>query len=258
MYYPIQVPYVLSEAFSQHILYSEEVVDSLQDFVICIWEMKPRSSDVAVVTHVIVADGCIDLVVDYDNREVGFAGMSRTKFDDAILAPLRLCGVRMKPGEFEQLTGMPATAAMDSFVSLEAIDTNFDRDAFFEGSFDEVKERLKGCLQHLADGKQSNDFVNLFDALSQSLPSKTDEIYEMFHLSPRQCQRLFMKHFGFTPQMALSIVRFQHCLEILTSRQSKPSEVLEVTAYYDQSHFIKDFKRNIGLTPFEYLEKYKK
>lgn len=257
MYYPVQVPYILNSNFSRHILYSEEIVPSLQDFVICFWEMQPRSSEETSVTNVVLVDGCIDLIVDYDNRQIGFAGMSKTDFHFTIKLPTRFFGARLKPGAFEQLTELPAKSAMDTFLPLETADSNFDIDGFFFLSFEQAQEHLKTYLQQLASNKAPNGFVVLFDEQSDNPPSTTAEFYQKFHFSPRQCQRLFMKHFGITPQMTLSVLRFQYCLRILTSGRAMPGDILGLATYYDQSHFIRDFKRNIGLTPFEYLRKYK-
>jgi len=216
--------------------------------------MRPRSSERAFATNVIVIDGCIDLVVDFDAKHIGYAGMSKTVFQDKMDLPGRFLGARLKPGAFAELTGLPAKAAMDTYLPLERADANFDTAHFFSLSFEEMKPYLTSYLRQRADGKTPGRFVTLFDELSDNPPATTAELYRLLHFSPRQCQRLFLKHYGITPQMALSVLRFQHCLERLTSDEATPSGLLETAAYYDQSHFIKDFKRNIGLTPFEYLD----
>jgi methylphosphotriester-DNA--protein-cysteine methyltransferase len=99
-------------------------------------------------------------------------------------------------------------------------------------------------------------FTGLFDTIAEVRLSTTKELYTLLHFSPRQCQRLFAKHFGITPKMTLSIVRFQTCLEILTSDKSRPADVMRITGYYDQPHFINDFKRNLGITPLELIRTY--
>ena len=257
MYYPIQVPYILNKTFSQHILYLEEIVPSLQDFIICLWEMTPKVSEKKSIQNIIASDGCIDLVVYYNEKWIGFAGMSKTDFHSVIQTSDKYFGARMKPGAFHQLTGLPATEAMDKSVLLKTLDPSFDVEAFFSLSFEQAKVYFKNYLHKFICGKEPNHFVKMFDALSTSPPSTAAELYQTFDFNPRQCQRLFMKHFGISPQKALSVLRFQRCLEVLSSNKANPNDVLEVTTYYDQSHFINDFKRNIGLTPFEYLEKNK-
>ena len=253
MYTPLQIPYILGSDYSHHVAYTEEIVPALSDFAVCLWEMQPRSSEEASVQHVILADGCIDLVVDYDGKEIGYVGMSKTEFQDIVRTPDRHFGARLKPGAFRQLTGLPATKAMDTFLPLKTIDASFDADAFFARPFEEAKAQFKAYLAELVRGKEPDEFVQLFDSFSVSPPATTAELYQTLHLSPRQCQRNFMEHFGLTPRMVLAILRFQRCLALLTATEATPNQILETTAYYDQSHFIKDFKRNIGLTPFEYL-----
>jgi len=219
--------------------------------------MNPRSAAKKSIQNIITTDGCIDLVVNYNDRQIGFAGMSKTDFHFTIEAPNKFCGARMKPGAFQQLTGLPATAAMDNFVPLERVDAEFDSESFFILSFEQAKAYLKNYLQQFVYGKTPNNFLKVFDIFSISPPLTTAELYQSLHLSARQSQRAFIKHFGLTPQMVLSIIRFQRCLKILTSDTAAPSDILEALTYYDQSHFIKDFKKNIGFTPLEYIKKCK-
>jgi AraC-like DNA-binding protein len=258
MYYPVQIPFILNQRFAEVIRYTEEIPQSFGDFVICFWEMTPLTKREIEVDNVIVTDGCIDLVVEYDSKRIGYAGMSKTEFHYRIDSYSRSMGARLKPGAFHQLTGLPAGAAMDTFLPLDTADKAFDVDAFFALSFEQAKVRFKEYLNKLISDKIPDNFTLLFDALSQLSPVTAGDLYDQLHFSSRQCQRLFAKHFGLTPQMALCLIRFQKCLEILTGGKAAPSDILNITAYYDQSHFIKDFKRNVGLTPFELIRRYKR
>jgi len=253
MYYPIQAPYILDKAFSRHVSYTEEIPEYLQDFVICFWELIRPPWETAVTT-VLAADGCINLALHYDKKNIGYTGMSKTDFNFTIHLPGRFRGVRLKPGAFEQLTGLPAILAMNRLLHIQTVDANFDAEHFFSLPFAQTKTYLTEYIVRLTKDKTPNRFVTLFDELSNKPPSTTAELYDMLHFSPRQCQRLFQKHYGMTPQMALSILRFQYCLHVISSNKAKPKDVLEVAAYYDQSHFINDFKKSIGLTPLEYLQ----
>lgn len=253
MYYPLQIPFILNENYARNISYTEETPQALEKFVICLWEMQPITKQQMTADHIILADGCIDLVVDYRHKEIGFAGMSKTLFDDKIYIPDKFLGARMKPGAFKQLTGLPATKAMDKFLPIHAVYPDFDLNGFFALPFNEAKIMFQKFLEELMQGKQPNEFVSLFDRFSKLVPTTTAQLYERLHYSPRQCQRLFKEHYGLTPQMVLSILRFQRCLALLRSSDTRPNEVMDAVNYYDQPHFIKDFKRNIGIAPQEYL-----
>lgn len=256
MYYPIQIPYILYDEFTKHICYSEQTVASLGDFVICFWEMLPRSAQTKTIDHVIVTDGCIDLIVNFNEKQIGFGGMSRTEFHFSVQLPAYYLGARLLPGAFHQLTGLPASGAMDNFIPLAEIDSSFDQAFFFSLPFPRAKRHFIDYCQRLIHGLRPDAFTQLFGQLSQQPPATAADLYQLLHFSPRQCQRLFDKHFGITPKMALSILRFQKCLDILVSQKTRPIDVLTETSYYDQPHFIRDFKRNIGITPLELMEKY--
>ena len=256
MYYPIQLPHILNKAFSQAIKYSEEVVPDFQNFLICLWEMQPFSDSERTVENIIVADGCIDIVASYDQKQIGFAGMSRTDFHFKIDLPSYAMGARFKPGAFHAITGIPASKAMDNFLPINVVDSDFDTESFFALTFSDAKMFFKNYIGSLIQDRKPDKFITLFDDLNNNIPYSTAEVYQKLHYCPRQCQRLFMMNYGLSPQMALCILRFQKCLQILTTGQVDTKDVMEMTNYYDQSHFINDFKRNIGLTPLELVRKY--
>ena len=257
MYYPIQIPYILNKTFSENIKYTEEPADSCGGFVICFWEMRPLPNCKLPVTNIIVTDACIDIVVDYDEKKIGFSGMRKTEFAYKIKLPSRFMGARMTPGAFHRLTGLPATSAMDFFLPIEAVYKDFDCNSFFSLPFEEAKKYFQSFLARQTENKSLDMFTTLFHLLSQEVPTTVTELCQRFHYSPRQCQRLFAKHYGITPKTALSIIRFQKCLEILTSTKASPADILNMTEYYDQPHLIKDFKRNIGITPLELIRTYR-
>ena len=256
MYYPIQIPHILNKDFSESIRYSEEIIPRFQDFVICLWEMYPLSDVKRTVENIIVTDGCIDLVVDYERKMIGFAGMSKTDFNFKINLPIYSMGARFKPGAFHAITDIPASEAMNAFLPVNTVDKDFNFDEFFTLTFSEAKVFFKNYIGILIQNKKPDKFITLFDELNNDIPDSVCEIYRKLYYSHRQCQRLFIKHYGLSPQKVLCILRFQNCLKILTSGEASPKSLIDISDYYDQSHLINDFKRHIGLTPFELMRKY--
>ena len=258
MYYPIQIPYILQSEFFNNVIYSEKRVADLSDFVICFWQMLPKTEKKCQINNIIVTDGCVDLVADFDNKLIGYAGMSKTDFDFSLIMPGRLFGARLMPGAFQQLTGVAAKKVMDDFIPLIDIDSTFDLEYFFSLSFDVANAVFVEYFQRLTSGHTPNNFTTLFTETINDIPDTVQKLSANLYLSPRQCQRLFAKHFGLTPKMVLSILRFQNALSLLIDNTKDTKKILKPTNYYDQPHFIKDFKRNIGLTPLELIGKYQK
>lgn len=65
----------------------------------------------------------------------------------------------------------------------------------------------------------------------------------------RACQR----HFGFTPKLLLQRQRFMRTLAALAANPGRPIGDLIDPTYVDHSHFNRDFKRFMGLSPRDYL-----
>ncbi len=67
---------------------------------------------------------------------------------------------------------------------------------------------------------------------------------------------LFRQHVGVTPKQYLKIMRFQKAMRALESSQMIPWSSLALeSGYYDQAHFIHDFKHFSGFTPNEYMKR---
>ncbi|MGG3509069.1 helix-turn-helix domain-containing protein [Paenibacillus lautus] len=74
-------------------------------------------------------------------------------------------------------------------------------------------------------------------------------------LSPRSLQRLFKQYVGVNPKWVIRLYRLQNVAEMLEGLDHQ--DVLELAmdmGYYDQSHFIRDFKAVIGKTPEVYIK----
>ncbi|HVV03235.1 MAG TPA: AraC family transcriptional regulator [Puia sp.] len=68
--------------------------------------------------------------------------------------------------------------------------------------------------------------------------------------------RIFTDHVGLTPKRFLRIIRFQKAiLDIETKGNLHWAALALDCGYYDQAHFIADFKTFSGFTPLEYMRK---
>lgn len=69
-------------------------------------------------------------------------------------------------------------------------------------------------------------------------------------LSVRQFERKCKERVGFSPKVYSRLIRFSHAYRLFEkSNQPNWSEIAYLSGYYDQMHFIKDFKELAGITP---------
>ena len=71
-------------------------------------------------------------------------------------------------------------------------------------------------------------------------------------LSERQLERTFRQHTGLTPRQFVRLVRFRQVVHLLHQPALLLTDVAYRAGYYDQAHFVHDFKALAGLTPGDY------
>ena len=70
----------------------------------------------------------------------------------------------------------------------------------------------------------------------------------------RQLERKFLKQIGISPKQLGKVIRLQTALKLLLHKKDETlTRIAYQSEYYDQNHFIKDFKEFTGTTPKEFL-----
>ncbi len=69
--------------------------------------------------------------------------------------------------------------------------------------------------------------------------------------SERYIQKLFLDNVGITPKSFSNIHRFNKSLQLIQTADLPLTSIAYDCGYYDQAHFIKEFKKFTGLTPSE-------
>ena len=86
----------------------------------------------------------------------------------------------------------------------------------------------------------------------QEIAENIDTLASRYGISSRYLQKLFLHHTGLTPKLYSKIHRFQHSLRLITKNESPLTSIAYDCGYFDQSHFIREFKSFTGLTPGGY------
>lgn len=71
--------------------------------------------------------------------------------------------------------------------------------------------------------------------------------------SERQLERLFKKYIGLSPKFYSRIIRFSYVFQVVQEREMNGIELGLESGFYDQSHFIKNFKAFTGEDPSRYF-----
>lgn len=104
--------------------------------------------------------------------------------------------------------------------------------------------------------KAHDELVNLAVAFikQQAGNIKIITLAEKLNISQSQFEKRFRKMVGASPKKFASIVRLRHILTASSPGNSLTELGLDA-GYFDQAHFIKDFKSFTGETPEQFLKK---
>jgi len=157
----------------------------------------------------------------------------------------------------------------DSYADLMSSDTVFeeifaDKDSFFleqifeEDNFtkraekiellllknlkNELPEKLKEALYYIARHSHSEN-LNI-ETLSKKLEISDTTLF-----------RLFKNHLGQNAKSYLKTIRFRNTLDEILNLQNTLTAVAHFNQYYDQAHFINDFKTFSGYSPKHLIDK---
>lgn len=76
-------------------------------------------------------------------------------------------------------------------------------------------------------------------------------------VSPKSLERKFSQYLGKTPKQIIKLIRFQTVVSDLSvNLDMNLTEYAYLNGYFDQAHFIKDFKALSGYTPKEFRDRY--
>ena len=82
---------------------------------------------------------------------------------------------------------------------------------------------------------------------------KVKELSTDYFVSERQLERQFQKFTGFVPKQFIRINRFNRAIRLYGNRDFRLIDIALDCGYYDQSHFINDFKQFSGLSPKDFF-----
>ena len=255
-YKPIQ-PSVRKEG--EKIRYQEVAPDkALTHFVYCFWQLNTLEKLEQSFVYRVVSDGCIDIFFNHNHTEENFImGFCRKYTEFPIGKTFSYIGIRFLPSAFPLLFGIHAKALSDRSQDLNEVHprlSNWISTAIQPtSSFETIVESLNQKLTQLVLKRPVEFDGRFFKALDLIFEKNgfVDVERELdTGLSSRQLRRIFNYYIGTTAKTFSNVVRFQYILNANTSQQHLKNHKLYFdVGFFDQAHFIKNFKTFYGVTP---------
>ncbi|HEY3405591.1 MAG TPA: helix-turn-helix domain-containing protein [Ohtaekwangia sp.] len=243
----------------------------LEPLVKCYWTLEvPADPDAAMQR--IIPDGCIEMAfilgddIKRYTSETTFILQPRAMILGQIINPFYIqptghvntFAVRFYPYGFSNFMATPLKDLSDKETPLEELfgqEISKDLEQKIIQASD-TRERIKIIEAFLLSSLRSKATVDRIvkttvDILTSS--GGNDPINGIFKndlAKRRQLERKFSKQIGISPKQLGKVIRLQAALKMMLN--NKPENLTHIayeSEYYDQAHFIRDFKEFTGTTP---------
>jgi AraC-like DNA-binding protein len=166
----------------------------------------------------------------------------------------------LRSSAVHSLLGMPASELADQFIDAECIWGSWTR-AFVEQVVQERTAELRVSrlleLLHIRIASAANVLAEQIFALAVARhgAGSVRELADASGYSERQLRRIFLDHVGVGPKDLGRMLRAIKALRgLATTVPVSWSSYAMAHGYYDQAHFIADFREVVGQTPKRFLE----
>jgi AraC-like DNA-binding protein len=258
----------------QEILYNQFKPDAaLGDYIKCYWVLEGPAANGSAER--VFPDGSMEMIFHYGDafhyankkemirqpRAFLFGQLSHY-IDLAPAGSMGVIGVRFYPATAGFFTATPLHHLTNLFVSTDEIWGSAAKelsDKIFSSANTSQRIYHLNCFftrllkRHTAKRSALQGYIrNVYPGGENiSVKQMTKDLF----LSERTLERKFLSEVGLSPKNFCRIMRLQHTLRLLQKKEPEAlTGVAQQAGFYDQAHFIKDFKELTGLTPAAYYQ----
>ena len=244
----------------------------LSSLVKCYWTLESPKEETPE-KQTIVPDGCMEMIFHYGDlykqcTDNGSIVQPRCFVIGQLTQPLEIeptgetgiFSVRFHPEGFLPFATVPIKEMENKAVPLEKL---FGKDG------QEIEQKLLNTistserinlietflLSRLADTETIDRIIKstVETILTANGQLSVDELSRQTNINRRQLERKFSSIIGLSPKQLSKTIRLQATLKMLLNKKFTSLTALAYEGeYYDQAHFIKDFREFTGMTPKEF------
>jgi AraC-like DNA-binding protein len=166
--------------------------------------------------------------------------------------------IQLEPYGFHSLVGLPMKHYKNSFLKLDDFFTLSELDKLYNQLYETKNSSLRVklledfLLTHLQQEQVDGRVLFATRQIHRNPNTQLDEIIKYLNISARRLRDLFSTHLGISPKHYSRLSRFNHVTARVTNNKSSLTEIALATGYFDQAHFIREFREFGGLSPNQF------
>lgn len=247
--------------------------DKLSRYIKCYWSLESQANSDPHSRERIFPDGCIELIFNYgdifvtydakDNAEeqpknfihgqlkkfievqgMGKVGVFSIRFQPAGLQPFIDFDVSELTGIFTEVSQIWNDGTLLE-KKMKVCKNNEERIAVIENF---LESRLRNTPSYSEIEYCVNEIIKADGMIA------IEKLSDDLKIGKRHLERLFLSSVGLSLKLFSRIIRFNNTLQLIENKGFRNfTNVAHDGGFYDQAHFIKDFKEFTGLNPKQYF-----
>lgn len=192
----------------------------------------------------------------------GVYGVPSSKFTRFLQDEGTVLGVKFRSGGFYPFWKQPVSKLTDHILPFRDVfgieATELEERIWAQEDGDQMARLAElYLLEHLPEKDERVELINRIveTAIHDREIVRVEDIASRFDISMRTLQRLFSRYVGVSPKWVIQRYRLQEAADRMEQGEITDwPKLSQDLGYYDQAHFIKDFKALIGKSPEEYMK----
>ncbi|MBI5858249.1 MAG: AraC family transcriptional regulator [Sphingobacteriales bacterium] len=177
-----------------------------------------------------------------------------------IIKPGHHCflGIQLHLFALRSLFEIPAVEFSDRITDAELICTELKELYYQISDSNDFNEQVRACLQWLKKKiyhsyyRHPDERITALFADEAVLYVSTRHLSRKYNLCERQLRRIAVEWFGLCPSDFIIYKKYLRSLILLHQKGQSLTGVAYDAGFYDQAHFIREFRSFTGYTPGEY------
>ena len=250
-----------------------EPIQELSGFIKCYWTLESPAEQVPA-KQTIVPDGCMEMIFHCGDLYRQYVNNNETIIQPRFFVfgqltkPLQIqptgvtniFSVRFHPNGFLPFSAIPLKEIENTALPLEKLfgeeGKRIGEDIITANTAEEKIRLAENFLCRRLNTPATFDRVvrsTVETILSANGQLSVEELSKHININRRQLERKFSSVIGLSPKQLSKTIRLQAILKMLINKQyTSLTELAYEADYYDQAHFIKDFREFTGCTPKEF------
>ncbi|MCA6075607.1 AraC family transcriptional regulator [Fulvivirga sedimenti] len=169
---------------------------------------------------------------------------------------IRMMIVQFKPFAFYLFTGVPMKNLVNAFpdhgtfFSASMLEQVYDQLYTARSNHDRQMIIEKFLLEEWRIRYGDDRMIRLVHMITDQPDLSMDDLSDSANLGHRRLRDLFIQHIGIAPKYFSKLRRFNCAINEVISRKDDSLTAIAVDlGYYDQAHFIRDFREFGGISP---------